>query len=127
MSPFDVTDTRGYDASLHITHCLLDDILWIQINVPVVDSVRLNKSYCNIFQNLQNYELTNANFDDMSRVSSPEKMNLQPHSRASCLCDIGGRFLISSLRWSDIKEATNYEDEVDKFLMNVGKTCTKLV
>ena len=125
MSPFDVTNTRGYDASLHITYCLLHDILWVQINVPTVDSVRLNKSYCNIFQNPQNYEFTNANFDDMSRVSLPRKLNIQPRPRASCLCDIGLRFLISSLQWSDIKEARNSEDEVDKFLMNVGKTCTK--
>ena len=125
MSPFDVTDTRGYDASLHITHCLLHDILWVQINVPVVDSVRLNKLYCNIFQNPQNYELTNVNFDGMSRVSSPGKLNIQPSPRASCPCDIGRRFLISSLQWSDIKELRNSEGEVYKFLMNVGKTCTK--
>ena len=125
MSYFDVTDTRGYDAPLHITHYLLHDILWVQINVPIVDSVRLNKSYCNIFQNPQNYELTNVDFDDMSRVSSPGKLNIQSRPRASCLCDIGRRFLISSLQWSDIKEARNFEDEVYKFLMNVGKTCTK--
>ena len=61
----------------------------VQINVPVADSVRLNKSYCNIFQNPQNYELTDVNFDDMSRVSSPAKLNIQPRPMASCLCDIG--------------------------------------
>ena len=127
MSLFDVTDARGYNSSLHITHCLLHDILWVQINTPVIDSVRLNKSYCNIVQNPQNHELTNVNFDDMSRVSSPGKLNIQPRPRASCLCDIGWRFLISSLQLSDIKEARNSEDEVDKFLMNVGKTCTKYV
>ena len=125
MSPFDVTDTRGYDASLHITHCLLHDILWVKVNVPVVDSVRLHKSYCIIFQNTQNYELANVNFDDMSRLFTPKKINLQPRPRSSCLFDIGRRFLISSLQWSDIKEARNVRDEVDKFLMNVGKTCAK--
>ena len=125
MSPFDVTDIGGYDTSLHITHSLLHDIQCVQINVPVVDSVRLNKSYCNIVQNPQNYELANVNFGDMSRVSSPGKLNIQPCPRVSCLCDIGRRFLISSLQWSDIKEARNSEDEADKFLMNVGKTCTK--
>ena len=61
----------------------------------------------------------------MPRVTSPGKLNIQPRHMASCLCDIGWRFLISSLQWSDIKEARNSEDEVDKFLMNVGKTCTK--
>ena len=92
-----MSDARGYNASLHITHCLLHDILWVQINAPVIDSVRLNKSYCNIVQNPQNYELTNVNFDDMSRVPSPWKINLQPRLRASCLCDIERLFLISSL------------------------------
>ena len=62
---------------------------WIQINVPVVDSVRLNKSYCHIFLNPQNYELTNVDFDDMSSVSSPGKINIQPRPMASCLCGIG--------------------------------------
>ena len=114
VGPFDVTDSIRYDPSLHITHCLLHDILWIQINVPVADSERLNKLYCNIFQNPQNYELTNVNF-------------IQPRPRVSCLWDIGRRFLISSLQWSDIKEARKSEDEVDTFLMNVGKNCTKKV
>ena len=111
VGPFDVTDTIRYDPSLHITHCLLHDILWIQITS---DSVRLNKLYCNIFPNPQNYELTNVNF-------------IQPRPRVSCLWDIGRRFLISSLQWSDIKEARKSEDEVDTFLMNVGKNCTKKV
>ena len=61
----------------------------------------------------------------MSRVSSPGKLNIQPRPTASCLCDIGRRFLISSLQWSNIKEARKSEDGVNKFLMNVEKTCTK--
>ena len=125
------------NTSYFIAFCLLSAQVVVQIvifslstkpdqaNEPFRCYRRLNKSYCNIFQNPQNYELTNVNFDNISTVSSPGKINFQARPRASCLSDIGRRFLISSLQWSDIKELRNSEGEVYKFLMNVGKTCTK--
>ena len=133
MSPFHVTDARGFYVSLPIAHCLWHYILSVKINVPVVDSVRLEKSYCIIYQNPENYKLTLIIIDDMSRFSSPGKINVHYRPRASCLFYIGRRFLISSLQWSDIKQAWNSRDEVDiyfdecrKSLRKISTVCSKV-